>query len=87
MQKFVLRSALRPNQISFSHSQDPTRHEADCNAVGVLPLSVDLIGIHSPCNIFGPVTAAAGAFARSGTLDLGLSRAPPGRSHGARWSK
>ena len=23
-QKFVFRSALRPNQISFSHSQDPT---------------------------------------------------------------
>ena len=23
MQKFVLRSALRPNQISFSHDQDP----------------------------------------------------------------
>jgi hypothetical protein len=23
MQKFVLRSTLRPNQISFSHSQDP----------------------------------------------------------------
>ena len=23
MQKFVFRSALRPNQISFSHSQDP----------------------------------------------------------------
>jgi hypothetical protein len=25
MQKFVFRSALRPNQISFSHSQDPER--------------------------------------------------------------
>jgi hypothetical protein len=24
-QKFVFRSALRPNQISFSHSQDPER--------------------------------------------------------------
>ena len=24
-QKFVLRSALRPNQISFSHGQDPFR--------------------------------------------------------------
>jgi hypothetical protein len=24
-QKFVFRSALRPNQISFSHSQDPMR--------------------------------------------------------------
>jgi hypothetical protein len=25
MQKFVFRSALRPNQISFSHDQDPSR--------------------------------------------------------------
>jgi hypothetical protein len=25
MQKFVFRSALRPNQFSFSHSQDPER--------------------------------------------------------------
>jgi hypothetical protein len=25
MQKFVLRSALRPNRISFSHDQDPER--------------------------------------------------------------
>ena len=24
-QKFVFRSALRPNQISFSHGQDPTQ--------------------------------------------------------------
>jgi hypothetical protein len=28
MQKFVFRSALRPNQISFSHSQDPSRTSA-----------------------------------------------------------
>jgi len=35
MQKFVLRSTLRPNQISFSHSQDPLRKSGGqkcCNA-------------------------------------------------------
>jgi hypothetical protein len=26
-EKFVFRSALRPNQISFSHNQDPYLHE------------------------------------------------------------
>jgi hypothetical protein len=31
-EKFVFRSALRPNQISFSHNQDPIRTLADCDA-------------------------------------------------------
>ena len=30
MQKLVFRSALGPNQISFSHSQDPWEKAADC---------------------------------------------------------
>ena len=37
-QKFVFRSALRPNQISFSHGQGPKRHFAAPNnrvAIGV----------------------------------------------------
>jgi hypothetical protein len=32
MQKFVFRSALRPNQISFSHSQDPLPTKAEPNS-------------------------------------------------------
>jgi hypothetical protein len=40
-QKFVFRSALRPNQISFSHSQDPQATSAACRISFHLPRRLD----------------------------------------------